>query len=50
VIRNVVVGRVRQGTPVERVYDTDPEDNRIRAELLAPIRERIERVQFRIAD
>ena len=97
-IRNVVVGRVHQGTPVEdveralhalrdlrvdgvtcrmvsgvdaglrpgnasyaitvdladeeayRVYDADPEHNRIRAELFAPISERIERVQFRVPD
>jgi hypothetical protein len=94
VIRNVVVGRVRPGTPVEdveralqalrdlrvdgvdlrmvsgvdaglregnasyaitvdladeqayRVYDRDPEHNRIRAEMFAPITERAERVQF----
>ena len=93
-IRNVVVGRVRPGTPVEdveralqalrdlrvdgvdlrmvsgvdsalregnasyaitvdladeqayRVYDRDPEHNRIRAEMFAPITERAERVQF----
>jgi hypothetical protein len=94
VIRKVVVGRVRPGTPVEdveralqalrdlrvdgvdlrmvsgvdaglregnasyaitvdladeqayRVYDRDPEHNRIRAEMFAPITERAERVQF----
>ena len=93
-IRNVVVGRVRPGTPVEdveralqalrdlrvdgvdlrmvsgvdaglregnasyaitvdladeqayRVYDRDPEHNRIRAEMFAPITECAERVQF----
>jgi hypothetical protein len=31
-----------------RGYDTDPEHNRIRAELIAPHLERIERVQYRI--
>lgn len=97
-IRNVVVGRVRPGTPVDdveralqalrdlrvdgvefhlvagvdaglragnadyvvtvdladeqayRVYDADPEHNRIRAELFVPISERIERIQFHVAD
>lgn len=29
-----------------RTYDADPEHNRIRAELFAPISERIERIQF----
>jgi hypothetical protein len=96
VIRNVVVGRVRPGTPLEdveaalqalrdlrvdgvefrmvsgvdaglregnasyaitvdladeqayRVYDADPDHNRIRREMFAPISERIERVQFRV--
>ncbi|WP_214368118.1 Dabb family protein [Pseudonocardia sp. H11422] len=31
-----------------RIYDADPEHNRIRAELIAPIVERIDRVQFRL--
>jgi hypothetical protein len=31
-----------------RGFDTDPEHNRIRAELIAPHLERIERVQYRI--
>ncbi|MHA6796789.1 Dabb family protein [Pseudonocardia bannensis] len=31
-----------------RIYDADPEHNRIHAELFAPISERIERVQFRL--
>ncbi len=31
-----------------RVYDSDPEHNRIRAELFAPITESIDRVQFRL--
>lgn len=29
-----------------KVYDADPEHNRIRAEMFAPISERIERIQF----
>ena len=97
-IRNVVVGRVRPGVPVEdveralqalrdltvdgvefrmvagvdaglragnasyaltvdladeqayRVYDADPEHNRIRREMFAPISESIERVQFHVPD
>jgi hypothetical protein len=97
-IRNVVVGRVRPGVPVEaveralealrdlrvdgielqmasgvdlglrdgnanyaitvdlpdedayRTYDRDPEHNRIRAELFAPINDRTERVQFQLPD
>lgn len=31
-----------------RAYDRDPEHNRIRAELFAPISESIDRVQFRL--
>ena len=31
-----------------RVYDADPEHNRIRRELIAPHAERIERVQYEI--
>lgn len=31
-----------------RVYDRDPEHNRIRAELFAPMSESIDRVQFRL--
>src|SRR5579875_3927865 len=31
-----------------RAYDADPEHNRIRRELLAPIAERVERCQYRI--
>lgn len=31
-----------------RVYDRDPEHNRIRSELFAPISESIDRVQFRL--
>ncbi len=31
-----------------RAYDEDPEHNRIRRELVAPIAERVERVQYRI--
>ena len=97
-IRNVVVGRVRPGTPVEdveralqalrdltvdgvefrtlsgvdaglrpgnasyaitvdladeqayRVYDADPEHNRVRREMFAPISDSIERVQFHVPD
>ena len=97
-IRNVVVGRVRPGTPVEdveralqalrdlrvegvtlrmvagcdaglregnasyaitvdlddeeayRVYDADAEHNRLRREVIAPISEHIERVQFHLPD
>jgi len=33
-----------------RTYDRDPEHNRIRAELFAPISELVERVQFRLPD
>lgn len=33
-----------------RAYDADPEHNRIRAELFAPISEVILRVQFRLPD
>ena len=29
-----------------RIYDADAEHNRIRAEMFAPISERIERIQF----
>jgi hypothetical protein len=98
VIRNVVVGRVRDGVPAEqveaaiqalrdltvegvefrlvggqdrglrdgnasfaltadfvddeayRVYDADPEHNRIRRELFAPIADSIERIQFALPD
>jgi hypothetical protein len=97
-IRNVVVGRVREGVPAEqveaaiqalrdlevegvafrlvggrdrglregnahfaltadfaddeayRVYDADPEHNRIRRELFAPISSSIERIQFTLPD
>ena len=97
-IRNVVVGRVREGVPAEqvedalralrdlrvegvafrlvagqdrglregnahyaltcdlvdeaayRVYDADPEHNRIRRELFAPISTSIERIQFELPD
>jgi hypothetical protein len=31
-----------------RAYDLDAEHNRVRAELFAPIRERVDRIQFRI--
>lgn len=31
-----------------RVYDADPEHNRVRRELVAPIVERTERVQYRV--
>lgn len=31
-----------------RAYDNDPEHNRIRRELVAPIAERVERVQYRL--
>lgn len=31
-----------------RAYDADPEHNRIRREIIAPIAERVERVQFRV--
>lgn len=31
-----------------RIYDSDPEHNRLRTELFAPISESIERVQFRL--
>ena len=33
-----------------RVYDADPEHNRIRRELFAPIAESIERIQFTLPD
>ncbi len=33
-----------------RTYDRDPEHNRIRAEMFAPISETILRVQFRLPD
>lgn len=33
-----------------RVYDADPEHNRIRTEMAAPLTERFERVQFRLPD
>jgi Stress responsive A/B Barrel Domain len=97
-IRNVVVGRVREGVPAEqveaaiqalrdlvvegvdfrlvggqdrslrdgnahyaltadfvsdeayRLYDADPEHNRIRRELFAPISTSIERIQFALPD
>jgi hypothetical protein len=97
-IRNVVVGRVREGVPAEQVeaaiqalrdltvegvefrlvggrdrglregnasfaltadfvsdeayqiYDADPEHNRIRRELFAPISSSIERIQFALPD
>ena len=97
-IRNVVVGRVRDGVPADeieralqalrdmivdgveftllagldlglrdgsasyaltadfvdeaayRAYDADPEHNRIRAEMFAPMSESIMRVQFRLPD
>lgn len=32
-----------------RTYDLDQEHNRIRRELFAPISERIDRIQFRLA-
>ncbi len=31
-----------------RRYDEDPEHNRIRRELVAPIAERVERIQYRV--
>ena len=31
-----------------KVYDEDPEHNRIRRDLVAPIAERVERLQYRI--
>ena len=31
-----------------REYDADPEHNRVRRELLAPIAERVERLQYRV--
>ena len=31
-----------------RIYDADPEHNRIRAELFAPLSASIERIQFRL--
>ncbi|MEN3299056.1 hypothetical protein [Pseudonocardia sp.] len=31
-----------------RAYDLDAEHNRVPAELFAPIRERVDRIQFRI--
>jgi Stress responsive A/B Barrel Domain len=31
-----------------RAYDADPEHNRIRRELVAPVAERVERVQYRV--
>lgn len=31
-----------------QVYDEDPEHNRIRRDLVAPIAERVERIQYRI--
>lgn len=31
-----------------RIYDQDPEHNRIRADVFAPISESVERVQFRL--
>lgn len=97
-IRNVVVGRVREGVPAEQVesaiqalrdlrvdgvefrlvggqdrglrkgnasfaltvdfaseedyraYDADPEHNRIRRELFAPISESIDRIQFALPE
>ena len=97
-IRNVVVGRVREGVPAEqveaalqalrdlrvegvefrlvggqdrglregnasfaltadfvsdeayRIYDADPEHNRIRRELFAPISSSIERIQFALPE
>ena len=97
-IRNVVVGRVREGVPAEqveaalqalrdlrvegvefrlvggqdrglregnasfaltadfvsdeayRIYDADPEHNRIRRELVAPISSSIERIQFALPE
>ncbi|WP_433033396.1 Dabb family protein [Actinomycetospora sp. CA-053990] len=97
-LRNVVVGRVREGVPAEqveaaiqalrdltvegvefrliggqdrglregnasfaltadfvsdeayRIYDADPEHNRIRRELVAPISSSIERIQFALPD
>jgi hypothetical protein len=97
-IRNVVVGRVREGVPAEqveaalqalrdltvegvdfrlvggqdlglrdgnahfaltadfvdeeayRVYDADPEHNRIRRELVAPIATSVDRIQFTLPD
>ncbi|MEJ2886253.1 Dabb family protein [Actinomycetospora aeridis] len=97
-IRNVVVGRVREGVPAEqveaaiqalrdltvegvefrlvggqdrglregnahfaltadfvseeayRIYDADPEHNRIRRELFAPIAASIDRIQFALPD
>lgn len=33
-----------------RIYDRDPEHNRIRAEVFAPISESVDRVQFRLPD
>jgi hypothetical protein len=33
-----------------RVYDADPEHNRIRRELFAPISDSIERIQFALPD
>jgi hypothetical protein len=33
-----------------RVYDADPEHNRIRRDLFAPISESIERIQFALPD
>jgi lipoate-protein ligase A len=33
-----------------KIYDADPEHNRIRAELFAPIFESINRVQFSLSD
>ena len=31
-----------------QVYDEDPEHNRIRRDLVAPIAERVERIQYRV--
>ena len=32
-----------------RAYDTDPEHNRVRGELLGPIAEKVERFQYEVA-
>ena len=48
-IRNVVVGRLKPLVDdAYRIYDADPEHNRIRQEMIAPFSVLVERVQFRL--
>ena len=51
-IRNVVVGRLKPlvDDDAYRIYDADPEHNRIRRELFAPISSSIERIQFALPE